>query len=147
MSRGFTLLEVLVAFVISSLSLIVLFRGAGEGLTSVRVAGEYQQAVSLMRSKLAEFGQSSAALTPGFYEGDADDPSYHWVISIRSLGNIGSVQPLPRYKSTAPGLRHAPPTTLFSIDLAISWVEQGRRRQYEITTNRLGPTPRGGIDD
>ena len=52
--RGFTLLEVLVAFLILSLSMSVLMRIVSQSLNSLAVAERHQSAVQLAESKLAE---------------------------------------------------------------------------------------------
>ncbi len=53
-SRGFTLLEVLVAFLILSLSMSVLMRIVSQSLNSMAVAERHQVALQLAESKLAE---------------------------------------------------------------------------------------------
>jgi general secretion pathway protein I len=53
-ARGFTLLEVLVAFLILSLSMSVLMRIVSQSLNSLAVAERHQSAVQLAESKLAE---------------------------------------------------------------------------------------------
>ena len=60
--RGFTLLEVLVAFAIAALALGVMFRAIGTGLGSAAVAARYQQALSRARSHLAT---ATVRLVPG----------------------------------------------------------------------------------
>ena len=54
--RGFSLIEMLVAMVILSLSLGVLYQAAAGAIRNARVSGEYTQAVMLAESKLAEYG-------------------------------------------------------------------------------------------
>jgi general secretion pathway protein I len=53
-ARGFTLLEVLVAFLILSLSMGVLMRIVSQSLNALSAAERYQVAVQLAESKLAE---------------------------------------------------------------------------------------------
>ena len=53
---GFSLVEMLVAMVILSLSLGVLYQAAAGAIRNARVSGEYAEAVILAESKLAEYG-------------------------------------------------------------------------------------------
>ena len=57
-AQGFTLIEVLVAFMILALSLSVLFRIFSGGLNNVAVAGDYAQAVLVAESQLAVVSRS-----------------------------------------------------------------------------------------
>jgi general secretion pathway protein I len=57
---GFTLLEVMVAFVISALALAVLFNGTTTGLRATEQAGKYVEAISLVQSHLAALGDFAA---------------------------------------------------------------------------------------
>jgi len=52
---GFTLLEVIIAFAITSLSLTVLFQTFSGGLGAIRASQMKSQVAFLARSKLAEF--------------------------------------------------------------------------------------------
>ena len=56
LQRGFSLVEMLVAMVILSLSLGVLYQAAAGAIRNARVSGEYTEAVILAESKLAEYG-------------------------------------------------------------------------------------------
>lgn len=56
LQRGFSLIEMLVAMVILSLSLGVLYQAAAGAIRNARVSGEYTEAVILAESKLAEYG-------------------------------------------------------------------------------------------
>ena len=55
-SRGYTLVEVLVAFMIMALALTVLLRIFASGVRNVSVSSEYAQAVLIGESRLATAG-------------------------------------------------------------------------------------------
>ncbi len=57
-NKGFSLLEVLVAFTIAAMSLGVLFQIYAKGTTSAILGEEYAQAIAIAESKLAEVGIS-----------------------------------------------------------------------------------------
>ena len=80
-SRGFSLLEVLVAFVILALILSVLMQIFSGGLRNASRADEYQQAVLLGQSKLASVGiETPLEVSESNGEFDA---VYRWHVSIR----------------------------------------------------------------
>lgn len=55
-SRGFTLLEILVAFSIFTVSLGVLFQIFSKGTRAAMLGDEYSQAIIIAQSRLASFG-------------------------------------------------------------------------------------------
>ncbi len=131
---GFTLLEVLVAFIIAAMALSVLYRGAIDGILSVRVATQYEDAISRARSRLAAIGHGSA-IVPGEQSGD-DGGGFRWhtVITTRQTA-------LP-----PPGLVEAGTQlpTLFAISVAVSWGVGETARSLQLDTQRVGFTlPQG----
>jgi general secretion pathway protein I len=79
-ARGFSLLEVLVAFVIISLVATAIFRLFSGALANAGAAEEYSRAVLIAQSVQAE------ALLPPLHEetrtGDADDGRVQWTVQI-----------------------------------------------------------------
>jgi general secretion pathway protein I len=122
--RGFTLLEVLVAFAIAAFALAVLYRGALDGLRAARVAGSYEEAVARARSRLAMLGHG-IALTPGELAGD-DGGGYRWRIRIAPLAAAAA----------APRAR-LPSLELYAVSVAVSWAADGRRREVRLDSERL----------
>ena len=146
--RGFTLLEVLVAFAIAALALSVLFRGALTGLLSADVAGRYEEALSRARSHLAALGWSPVATdlqgdddgAPSRESDDRRGSSYHWHVrvspiaaAVRGGGVVGG----------APAVR----ITLYAVSVAVSWQEDGRQRVVELDSERLGTALTSGPGD
>ena len=87
---GFTLLEVLVAFVIAALALGVLFEGAIEGLGAVHLADRSAEALTLAQSHLAAVGHGIAVRTQTQH-GD-DGHGFSWSLSLRPLQSAPLVQ-------------------------------------------------------
>ncbi|GAB0114925.1 type IV pilus modification PilV family protein [Acidisoma sp. C75] len=77
---GFTLLEVLVAFVIAALAAIVLYRAAFDGAAESGTATLYQEATERAQSRLASIG----TLTPLHPEqaSGADGGGFRWRVVI-----------------------------------------------------------------
>jgi len=94
-SRGFTLLEVLVAFTILAVALVALLRAFSSGLRGLDAAETASIAAQHARSKLAEIG-SAIPLEPGAEEGAFDD-GFQWrvVIEPQELGDATAVEVVP----------------------------------------------------
>jgi general secretion pathway protein I len=106
---GFTLLEVLVAFVIASIALAVLYHG----LLGARQAVRTQEAVARARSRLAALCHQ-ASQTPGERSGD-DGSGYTWRTQIVRAGTETiqqgeADQPSPPMKAD-----------LFAVRVTLSW--------------------------
>ena len=124
---GFTLLEVLVALVIAGLALIVLFRAGGEGLFAVDTASRAEEAVERAQSHLSAVGRRDA-LAQGDVEGD-DGGGYHWRLRITPLANrqVEETRSVP-----------AVTTTLFDVEVEVSWPGRGHDRSVVLKTRRIG---------
>lgn len=77
--RGFTLIEVLVAFTIMSIMLLALLQGMSQGLRAIDRAGDKQLVVEHARNTLALVGVT-IPLEPGVYGGEEGD--HDWQVSI-----------------------------------------------------------------
>ena len=128
--EGFTLLEVLVAFIIAAMALGALTQGAAGGLQSARVSGHYQEALSRARSRLATLG---VAPVPGEQHGD-DGGGYAWRIEVTPVATAGR----PQEGVDAPRPARA---TLFAVTVRISWRMDGGEREVVLATERLGSAP------
>ena len=94
-TRGFTLLEVLVAFTILAVGLVALLRAFSSGLRGLDAAETASIAVQHARSKMAEVG-SVMPLEPGAEEGAFDD-DFRWRVAIEphELGDGAAAEALP----------------------------------------------------
>lgn len=129
-SRGFSLLEVLVAFVILGLVLGALMEIFSGGLRNVGLAGEYQRAALLAQSKLATVG-IELPLKESESNGEFDS-TYRWQISIRP------------YQSTqieaanqAAGPTPVMPVALVEVEIKVLWGADDRVRTVSLKTLRL----------
>lgn len=141
---GFTLLEVLIAFIIAAIALGVLFGGALEGIRASRVAIGYEEAVARARSHLA-----ASSVTPIAGDQNGDDGSgFRWRVQVRL---IDRAQPQPPAGSTAERALLAPPPEraptadpaigLYAITVWISWREGGQAREVRLDSESLYPVP------
>lgn len=95
--RGFTLLEVLAAFLIVSMSLGIILRIQAQGFAATMLGGGYARAVVLAESMLARSGVESA-LQNGASSGETPD-GYRWSVTVADFqvedaGTPGSPLPL-----------------------------------------------------
>ncbi len=130
--RGFTLLEVLVAFIIAALALGELFSVAASDLRSVAVAGRYEEALSRARSHLAGAGLGGM-LVAGEQQGE-DGGGYHWAMRISQV----AVAALPE-SGSSPSTPQGPRPALYLVTASVSWQEGGRARSVRLITERVAP--------
>jgi general secretion pathway protein I len=137
--QGFTLLEVVIAFIIAALALGVMFKAAIGGMTAVSTAGRYEEAISRAKSHLAAVGRDGP-LSGGETQGD-DGSGYRWRIRVVQVAAItaknNQLTPFAQASFRKP--------TLYSVEVGISWTESGRSREILLQTQRIG-APDGGSD-
>jgi general secretion pathway protein I len=124
---GFTLLEVVVAVAIAGLALVGLFQAGSTGIFAVDSAAHAEEALQRAQSHLAAIGRD-AALVQGDSSGD-DGGGYRWHLRIKPE--------IQRQGVAADGTTEQT-TTLFSIEVAISWQSRGHARAVVLRTLRLG---------
>jgi general secretion pathway protein I len=129
---GFSLLEILVAFSILSLSLGVLLRIFAGGGHIAATADEYSRAILTAESLMAKAGVESP-LQPGITEGELPG-GYHWHINVHPYpfdqGLLGGEQQL--------GFKP------FWVDLTVEWGDEQDPRAFDLKTLRLIPDKPGG---
>lgn len=116
-ARGFSLIEMLVAMVILSLSLGVLYQAAMGATRNVRVAAEYSEALMLAESVMSEV---SLVASPDSESGGSFG-AYDWRASV-----------LPLTLEEDPALQAGTP--LAEVVVTVSWGEGDRRREVTLNT-------------
>lgn len=125
--RGFSLLEVLVAFAVLSLSLGVLLQIFAGGLRNTALAEEYTQAALYGESLLALWGREKP-LAAGAEQGRFDD-KFSW----RS-----TVAPYQDETLDDPTLALEP----YRLEVEVFWEDGERTRSIVLETLRLKPLDR-----
>lgn len=133
---GFTLLEVIVAFIIAALALGVLYHAGLAGLLSVQAASHYEQAVARARSRLTAAVHASP-LAAGDWRGD-DGGGFAWHLRVSP---IASTNVRPAYAVTARGSTTFP-ITLYAVSVAVVWHDGDRMRQVQLNTEQIGQAAR-----
>jgi len=125
--RGFTLLEVMVAFAIGALALTALSSAALLGYSAVRISAHTQEAVSRARSRLDAVARS---IHMGEQSGD-DGGGFAWQAAV-----LPAASGDPRTGETAR-------LVLYHIWVDVSWRMDGGQRHVRLDTMRLASTPPG----
>ena len=121
--RGFSLIEILVAFVILAMSLTVIFRIFSGGLRNVALSEDYAQAVLVAEAQLSAIGVSEP-LEQGVTSGE-------WGDRFRWQRLVELYQPWEQDKElTAPLLGYL-------VTVNVGWEHAGRNRQISLSTVRL----------
>lgn len=130
-AKGFTLLEVLIAFLIAGLALAALFDAVLTGLRTAQAASHYEQAVSQARSRLA-MAVHADPLVAGNWQGD-DGGGYNWRVRVAP---VASATVLPIYR---PSSRMAANfgLTIFAVTVWVAWREGGVR-EVRLDTEQIG---------
>ena len=131
-SRGFSLLEVLVAFVILSLVATALFKLYSGALNNIGAAGDYSRAALVAESVLAE-AASVQPLREGATTGQADDGRIAWSARVEPY--------VP--KDVAPDIEQASesmPNRLMRVAVDVRFPSPaGGERTLSLATVRLAP--------
>ena len=122
--RGMTLIEVLVAFIVLSVTMAVIMQIFSGGMRNARLAESYSRAVFLAESKMAAVGLERP-LIPGEDSGQVGG-EMHWRVSVT-----------PAEDETPNG--QMVPVRLYQVRVMAGWSEDGRERQVELASLRLGP--------
>ena len=119
MSRqdGFSLNEVLVAFAILSMTVVVAVQGFAQGLRLLKLSGDHQRAILIADQKAREVVQPKEGREEG------TEGAYSWARTIRPVA-------APELEGPGrPARWH-----VFQIDVQVAWGEQ--RRTVGVTTLR-----------
>jgi general secretion pathway protein I len=126
-SSGFSLIEVLVAFVILALTLSVVMRIFSGGLRNVAHADDYSRAVLLAESRLAEL---SVQPLEGEARGEFDK-RFRWRSTVRPWVDGAGAS-----GAEAPPL----PVRLMEIEVRVAWGDEGvSPREISLSTLQLTP--------
>jgi general secretion pathway protein I len=128
---GFSLLEVLVAFVILALVATALFRLFSGSLANAAAADEYSRAVLVAESVLTETA-AAKPLREGTRNGTAEDGRYAWTASVVPWTPPGVE---PDVESASETL----PIRLFRVTVDVTFPSPaGGQRTYALATTRVG---------
>ncbi len=130
-ARGFTLLEVIIAFALLGLALTLLLGSLSGGARQVREAELRTRAVLHAQSLLAEAGVA-APLQAGRQQGEWEQGRYHWELQVQPWVE-------PRAGNAAQAQAQSPGTPwLAELQLQVRWGDS-EREQLRWRSLRLLP--------
>lgn len=125
--RGFSLLEILIAFSILALSLGILLKIFSAGVNTAGVAEEYTAAVQIAESLMAQTGVESP-LQPNEVTG-LENEKYHWRVSVSPFQFIAENLNVTTI-----------PAVLFKVKVTVNWGDDNvvaDGRQVELISLKL----------
>jgi general secretion pathway protein I len=129
--RGFSLLEVLVAFVILSLVATALFRLFSGALVNASAADDYTHAVLVAESELAE-AAAAVPLVETTNSGSAEEGRIAWTTRVAPYSPPGVSPDVERVAETMP-------TRLYRITADVTFAApSGGMRTFALATTRIG---------
>jgi general secretion pathway protein I len=136
-ARGFTLLEVLVSFVILAAASALLLGMLSGGLRQVARARSDTEASLFAQSTLDQLGVT-APIEAGVAQGEYDGGRYHWRMEITPADDPAPAPPDPEAPLAPPGLPGAQPL-LFRVVLDVRWGEAATQALHIATLRARMP--------
>ena len=129
---GFTLLEVVVAFVLLALTLVTVFQIFSTGLARAGELDEHSRALVVAQSRLATVGMEQKLEGPAETRGESEDRKYRWTLTVAPYEEApepGAPQPMSSLQ-------------MYRVDAFVTWDgSDGRARNLKLSTLTLGTKP------
>ena len=127
--KGFSLLEILVAFCILAISLGILLKIFSTGVNTAIVAEDYTAAVQIAESLMAKTGLESTLQAT--QDGGTENDKYDWEVTVS-----------PYFFNPEQSDETTLTSALFKIKVLVSWeISKTKRRQIELITLKLANKP------
>lgn len=124
-SRGFSLLEILVAFVVMGLVVGTLLQLFGTSMRNVALSDEYSFAVQVAESRLQSVG-SEIKVEQGSESGVEEGTPYHWVVEM---------EPVELHEDQQDFSLSVQP---YRVSVVVNWESNGKRREFMLSSLRFG---------
>lgn len=134
--KGFSLLEILVAFAIMAVALTIVLRIFGSGVNAAVVSEEYNLAVQIAESLMARTGVETP-LQAGEMSGVEGD-KYAWLVRIAPLPEPPAARPRFQSQQDQP----ASIQKLMAVMVRVSWGEAAdQQRSVQLDSLRMMQEP------
>jgi len=124
-TRGFTLMEVVVALAVLGVGLIVIIELFSGGLRVGRISGEYTRAVGYARVKMEDIALARE-IKEGMEEGEFDK-DYRWHLEVKRVDLLPGEQPVDITL----------PVDLYQIKLQVIWRSGSLERSTAIESMKV----------
>lgn len=128
--RGYTLIEVVVAFGLLAFGLTLLLGSLSNAVKQVRIADDAGRAALHAQSILDQVGVGEA-LAPGRRDGRLENGRYHWELEVSPYQD-----PIPQAATPQPGGTVVGAPRLLLLRLIVSWGD-GPKQRVELRSLRL----------
>ncbi len=122
---GFSLLEILVAFVVMGLVVGTLLQLFGTSMRNVALADEYSFAVQVAESRLQSVG-TAIKVEQGSESGTEEGTPYRWLVSM---------EPVELHEDQDDFSLTIQP---YQVNVVVSWESNGRNREFMLSSLRFG---------
>ncbi len=137
--KGFSLLEILVAFAIMAVALTLVLRIFGSGVNAAMVSEDYTLAVQIAESLMARTGVE-APLQSGEFSGIEGD-RFAWHITLAPVEGP-AVARQRRFSSQQAQEMAQPAVKMMRIKVEVSWGDEGQTpRSLELVSLKLYQEP------
>lgn len=124
-SKGFSLLEVLVAFVVMGLVVGVILQLFGSSMRGVALSDEYSFAVQVAESRLAAVG-NEVPVDEGSVSGEEQGSGYRWEVTMQPVELLEKQEEIPI------------PSQLYRVEVVVSWKTGEKPREFHLSSLRFG---------
>lgn len=127
-NKGFSLLEVLVAFVVMGLVVGVILQLFGSSMRGVALSDEYSFAVQVAESRLAAVG-NEIEVEDGSVSGEEKGSGYRWEVQMEPLDAANLSEKLEKVQL---------PLQLYRVEVAVTWQGDGKPRELHLSSLHFG---------
>nr|CAA6828842.1 MAG: General secretion pathway protein I [uncultured Thiotrichaceae bacterium] len=124
-SQGFSLLEILVAFVMMGLVVGTLLQLFGSSMRNVALSDEYSFAVQIAESRLQTVG-TEIEVEQGTERGTEEGTRYNWAVEM---------EPVELHEDQDDFSLSVQP---YRVSVIVAWDSDGRKRQFMLSSLRFG---------
>jgi len=143
-ARGFTLLEVLVAFALLAVAAVLLLGLLANGLRATARAERVNEAAAHARNLLDNAGRIER-LRPGVQSGELDGGRFRWTLRVRPLAEFWPETGAAAGMGEGPDLTGVTEPVVHAVELHIEWGRGAANERLHARTLRTAfPSPEGG---